>query len=109
MKTDAGTGSDRAATPPPATEPSPAAGAPAEPASGLPYFDQLPGLRAEFGKLELNMLVSAARPEARFALINLKRFEEGDQIQPGLELKEIRRDGVVLSLRGQDVLLPSGH
>ncbi len=95
---------------PPATAAEPLrAGAAAEPAGTLPRFDELPGLGAEFGKLKLNMLVYATRPEARFALINLRRFEEGDQLEPGLQLKEIRRDGVVLSLRGQDVLLPSGH
>ena len=89
--------------------PPPAAGQAATSQDDLPRFNQLPAVRSEIGDLALNMLVYSARPEARFALINLKRFEEGDELQPGLRVREIRRDGVVLSHRGRDLLLSSSR
>lgn len=79
------------------------------PTVGLPRFNQLPGLRSEVGNLVLNMLVYSTQAESRFALINLKRVVEGDQLAPGLTVREIRRDGVVLSHRGEAVLLTSGN
>ena len=46
-----------------------------------------------------SVLVFAADPEDRFVLIDGQRLKEGDSIQPGLLVKEIRRDGVVFSYR----------
>jgi hypothetical protein len=41
-------------------------------------------------------------------LINLRRYTEGDGLSGDLIVRQIRPDGVVLALRGQDFLLPSG-
>jgi general secretion pathway protein B len=77
--------------------------------SKLPTLGQLPSsARSEIGDLTLNIHVYDDQPEDRFVLINLRRYTEGDGLSGDLIVRQIRPDGVVLALRGQDFLLPSG-
>jgi general secretion pathway protein B len=54
-------------------------------------------VRSRLPEFRISVLVYAARPADRFALVNGKRLGEGDGLAPGLELVEIRRDGAVFT------------
>ena len=71
---------------------------PGEPAP-IGYWELPDSIRAEVPEIKFSVLVYAADPEDRFVLINGQRLGEGDSAQPGLEVKEIRREGVVFSYR----------
>ncbi|MGB5292071.1 MAG: general secretion pathway protein GspB, partial [Lysobacterales bacterium] len=55
--------------------------------------------RADLPDIKFSVLVYALKPADRFVLLNGQRLGEGDTAQPGLVVKEIRRDGVVFSYR----------
>lgn len=71
---------------------------PGEPAP-IGYWELPDGIRAEVPEFKFSVLVFAADPADRFVLINGQRLEEGDSVQSGVLVKEIRRDGVVFSYR----------
>jgi general secretion pathway protein B len=71
---------------------------PGEPAP-IGYWELPDSIRAEVPEIKFSVLVYAADPADRFVLINGQRLGEGDSAQPGLEVKEIRREGVVFSYR----------
>ena len=71
---------------------------PGEPAP-IGYWDLPDSVRAEIPEIKFSVLVYAANPADRFVLINGQRLGEGDTAQPGLEVREIRRDGVIFSYR----------
>jgi len=71
---------------------------PGEPAP-IGYWELPDAIRAEVPEFKFSVLVFAADPADRFVLINGQRLGEGDTVQSGLVLKEIRRDGVVFSYR----------
>jgi general secretion pathway protein B len=61
-------------------------------------FWQLPeAVRAQVGEIRITVLVYAEQPEDRFILVNGGRMAEGDATAGGLEVAEIRRDGVVFT------------
>lgn len=63
------------------------------------YWELPDSVRAEVPEIKFSVLVYATNPSDRFVLINGQRLAEGDTAQPGLVVKEIRRDGVVFSFR----------
>lgn len=63
------------------------------------YWELPDSIRADLPEFKFSVLVFAADPADRFVLMGGQRLEEGDSVQPGLELKEIRRDGVIFSYR----------
>lgn len=63
------------------------------------YWELPDAIRAEVPEIKFSVLVFAADPADRFVLINGQRLGEGDNAQPGLVVKEIRREGVVFSYR----------
>ena len=72
----------------------------------LPTFAQLPSaLQSEIGDLTLNVLVFAEQAADRFVLINLRRYNHGQQLTDQLVVAEIRADGVVLDYAGRLFLL----
>ena len=86
-------------------EPTPETVAPAaeesrsrEPAP-ISYWELPDAIRATVPEIKFSVLVYDSNPGNRFVLINGQRFGEGDVYQPGLAVKEIRRDGVVFSYR----------
>lgn len=105
------------AAPAPAVVASPAAPSvpppmPAEPASPAPPIATLPGLgalsatdRAGLPPLKLSMHVYADAPAQRFVILDGQRLGEGASPASGVVLEEIRRDGLVLSVNGQRLLL----
>lgn len=63
------------------------------------YWDLPDSVRSDIPEIKFSVLVYAANPADRFVLINGQRLGEGDTAQPGLEVREIRRDGVIFSYR----------
>ncbi|MFA5684138.1 MAG: general secretion pathway protein GspB [Lysobacteraceae bacterium] len=89
----------------PAPAPAPA---PVE-ASDLPWLPRLHHLdaaeREGLPPLKMSMHVFNEEPQRRFAMIDGQRHVEGARLAEGVILREIRRDGVVLELRGRQVLI----
>jgi general secretion pathway protein B len=71
---------------------------PEEPAP-ISYWELPDAVRADLPEIKYSVLVYASKPADRFVLINGERLAEGDSPQPGLTVKEIRRDGVIFSYR----------
>jgi len=63
------------------------------------YWELPDSVRADVPVMKFSVLVYAGEPADRFVLINGERLAEGDSIQQGLVVEEIRRDGVVFSYR----------
>lgn len=64
----------------------------------VPLVWELPqDLREKILKLKSTIHVYSEMPEQRFVIINMKRYQEGDNMQPdGFRLERIDRDGVVI-------------
>ena len=87
--------------------------APAKPAVGtsiapdLPLYYELPyNVRKDLPDLTISVHVYSAVPAQRFVIIDGERRVEGDTVQDGLTLHEIRPDGIVLEFRGQKFFYP---
>jgi hypothetical protein len=75
--------------------------------SGLVLYQDaalVPG--ANLPELRLDLHVYAAKPQDRFALINMHKLHEGDSVQNGVRVESITPDGVVMSHNGSKFLLP---
>jgi len=75
--------------------------------SGLVLYQDaalVPG--ANMPQLRLDLHVYAAKPQDRFALINMHKMHEGDSLQGGVRVEAITPDGVVMSHNGSKFLLP---
>lgn len=69
------------------------------------YWELPDAIRADVPEIRFSVLVYAKTPADRFVLINGQRLGEGDSSQPGLEVQEIRRDGVIFSYRKYQFLV----
>ena len=75
-------------------------------AESLPTVSVLDsGTRASLPPLKLSMHVFGQDPAKRFAIIDGKRVAAGSLLGNGV-VEEIRRDGVVINLNGQRLLVP---
>jgi len=70
------------------------------------YQDAAVAAGSNLPQLRLDLHVYAARPEDRFALINMHRVHEGDALPNGVRVETITPEGVVLSHNGSKFLLP---
>ena len=68
-----------------------------------PRWPDIPGLETFKGP---RLHVYDRNPAARFVFINGQRAREGEVLQNGLRIDEIRADGTVLSFRGARFLVP---
>ena len=93
--------------PEPAAAPAPAAASPEEaPLEALPPVAVLdPSTRSSLPAMKMSMHVYNDDPSRRFATIDGQRVIEGSRVGSATVV-EIRRDGVVLDVGGQRVLLP---
>jgi general secretion pathway protein B len=76
-------------------------------ADGVPLYQDwaaTPGTHVP--QLRLDLHVYAARPEERFAMINMKKVHEGDVLPEGVHVEAITPEGAVLSYNGSRFLLP---
>jgi general secretion pathway protein B len=70
------------------------------------YQDLAVAAGSNLPQLRLDMHVYDAKPQARFALINMRRLHEGDSLEGGVRVEAITPDGVVMSHNGTKFLLP---
>ena len=76
------------------------------PGPRIPHFNELPlSLRQNLPGLELNVHVYDADPEVRFVLINMVRYQEGDEVGVGIYLQEINEGGIQLQYQNTRFLL----
>ncbi len=69
-------------------------------------LDQLPASEREaLPSLKLSMHVYTDSPATRFVLIDGRRYGEGENLAPSLQIVEIRRNGTVLNFNGRRFLL----
>lgn len=97
-----------ASVPAPAEVPAAAPAPVSAPAAATPTFHELPfALRRDIPALALTLHMFNTDPERRFAIINGVRVRDGQQIEGGLEVVEIRPTGVVIRFKDTDFLLPA--
>lgn len=94
--------------------PSPTSSAPASPTQPLAVAIERNNRSAEhtteLGSLNVDVLVYSDNPAARFVLINMRRFGEGDVIVPGTYILEISATEVIINHRGSRLrLTPHAH
>ena len=65
----------------------------------ISYWELPDAIRASVPEIKFSVLVYAKNADDRFVLINGQRLGEGDNLQSGPVVKEIRRDGVIFSYR----------
>ena len=101
--------------PPDRTVPQAGDPAPAEPAASEPWesgpmsYWALPqGVRDSLPEFRISVLVFADNPEDRFLLVNGTRLKEQEELQSGVVLDEIRRDGAVFRARNYRFLVRGG-
>ena len=70
------------------------------------YQDLAVTAGSDLPQLRLDLHVYAAKPQDRFALINMRKLHEGDSLQGGVRVEAITPDGVVMSHNGTKFLLP---
>lgn len=71
----------------------------------LSYWQLEQGLRNELPEFKITVLVFAEAPEDRFLLMNGERLREQDELESGITLEEIRRDGAIFSYRSRRFLV----
>ena len=75
--------------------------------SGLMLYQDLAVTNgANLPELRLDMHVYDPKPQARFALINMRKVTEGQMAGDGVRVEAITPEGVVLSHNGTKFLLP---
>ncbi len=68
----------------------------------LPFLRELPvEFRNAVPSFKVNVFVYAVPPEDSFVMIDGEKYKEGQTVQPGLLLKEIRAESMVLMYQGR--------
>lgn len=73
----------------------------------MSYWQLPQSWRSEMPELRITVLVYAEASEDRFLLVNGERLREGDALEGGVVLEEIRRDGAVFSYRSRQFMVKS--
>ena len=68
-------------------------------AEPISYWELPQGVRDNLPEIKITVLVYADKPDDRFLLTNGQRMAEKDELQSGLVLDEIRRDGAIFLYR----------
>lgn len=71
----------------------------------ISYWELPQGIRDSLGDIKITVLVYSDQPSDRFVLSNGQRLVEKDQLDGGLVLEEIRRDGAVFVYRNYRFLV----
>ncbi len=75
-------------------------------AAALPTNADLAAQGITLPELNLDIHVFSSNQTERFVFINASKYREGDRLQDGPRVDEIRADGVVLQHQGISFLLP---
>ena len=73
------------------------------------YYGLSAATRNSIGELAMNAHVYSSTPGRGFVMINGSRYREGDNLNEGPLLEQIRKDGIVLDYRGERFILPVGR
>ena len=73
----------------------------------ISYWELPQGVRDNLPEIKITVLVYAEKPDDRFLLTNGQRLAEKDELQSGVVLDEIRRDGAVFLYRKYRFLVKS--
>jgi general secretion pathway protein B len=65
----------------------------------ISYWELPQGVRDDLPEIRITVLVYAEKPEDRFLLMSGKRLLENEEVEGGLVLQEIRREGAVFKYR----------
>lgn len=76
-------------------------------AEPISYWELPQGVRDSLPEIKITVLVYAEKPDDRFLLTNGQRLVEKDELQSGVVLDEIRRDGAVFLYRKYRFLVKS--
>lgn len=68
-------------------------------AEPISYWELPQGVRDDLPEIRISVLVYAEKPADRFLLSNGQRLVENDELDGGVVLEEIRRDGAVFTYR----------
>lgn len=71
----------------------------------ISYWQLPDAIRSTLPPMKISVLVYAEQAAERFVLMDGRRRIEGDSVMPGLELIEVRRDGVVMSYQAYRFLV----
>lgn len=74
----------------------------------MSYWALPQGVRDNLPEFRITVLVFADKPEDRFLLINGMRLKESEELQSGVLLDEIRREGAVFRARNYRFLVRGG-
>lgn len=74
-------------------------------AEPISYWELPQGIRENLPEIKISVLVYAESPDDRFLLTNGQRVAEKDELQSGLVLDEIRRDGAIFVYRNYRFLV----
>lgn len=73
-----------------------------KPAGNIPFLEELPyEIRQTVPKMTINVLYYSSNPAERFVIINMKKYKTGELTKDSVDLKEIRRDSLVMSYQNQ--------
>jgi general secretion pathway protein B len=68
----------------------------------IPFLSDLPiEFRQTVPKFTINVFVYSQDPEERFVMIDMVKYKPGQQIKDAMQLKEIRRDSIVVDYQNQ--------
>jgi general secretion pathway protein B len=73
--------------------------------SPITYWQLPDNIRSQLPPMKISVLVYAEHPDDRFALVDGRRRRQGDEVAPGLDVLEIRRDGVLMSYQAYHFLV----
>ncbi len=73
----------------------------------ISYWELPQGIRDNLPEIKITVLVYAENPDDRFLLSNGQRMVEKDELDGGLVLDEIRKDGAVFLYRNYRFLVKS--
>jgi general secretion pathway protein B len=76
-------------------------------AEPISYWELPQGVRDNIPEIKITVLVYAEKPDDRFLLTNGQRMAEKDEMQSGVVLDEIRRDGAIFLYRKYRFLVKS--
>lgn len=67
-----------------------------------PWLEELPAsFRRHVPELDINVYVYSERAENRFIMVDMHKYLTGQEIGPGMQLKDILQDGIVVEYRGR--------
>lgn len=69
---------------------------------GIPFLSELPSsFRRTVPDLKINVFVYTEKPDDRFIMVNMQKYQVGQQLESGIMIKEIREDSLVVEYKNK--------